>query len=124
MRHVWRCSFDCLKLAPVHIKPRYCPQQCFCIGMCRMIKNIICTATLHDFSGIHHDNICSKICNNTEIMRDQNDAHLMLFLDFFHHVQNICLHGNIQCGRRLVRNQKRRIQCYGNPYHNALAHSS
>ena len=89
-----------------------------------MIENIFCRATLHDFSCIHNNNICSKICNNSKIMCNQDNTHRVLFLNLFHHIQNVRLNCYIKCSCRLIGNKKIRIQCHCNSNHNTLAHST
>ena len=57
-------------------------------------------------------------------MGDHDDRHAQLVLQFHHQLQNLCLNGNVQCGSRLVGDQKLRFTCQRDRDHDTLSHTT
>jgi hypothetical protein len=92
--------------------------------MCRLIEQYIYRCFLYDLACVHNDNSRTHLRNDTEIMGDQKDTHSFFFLDLFHKLQDLCLDRNVQCSRRLVRDQKLWITAHCHRDHNTLAHTT
>ena len=57
-------------------------------------------------------------------MGDHDDRHAQLVLQLHHQLQDLRLNGNIQCGSRLIGDQKLRFTCQRNCDHDTLSHTT
>ena len=57
-------------------------------------------------------------------MCDKDNTHVILFLKFFHQLQDLCLNGYIQSGCRLIGDQKLRMTDQTHGDHNPLTHTA
>ena len=50
------------------------------VGMSRMVEHIVSCADLDDLAGIHDGYTVSDVCYNAQVMGDEYDANIQLFL--------------------------------------------
>ena len=62
-------------------------------------------ALLHDLAGIHHRDTVADLDRNTNVMGDEDDGHAEFALQLAQQQQDLDLHGGIERGGRLVREQ-------------------
>ena len=92
--------------------------------MTRTIKNVLRRTAFTDASAVHHDDFIAHIRNDAEVMGYHNDRHPELLLQILHQLQNLCLNGNVQRRRRLIRDQNVRLTRKRHRDHHALPHTA
>ena len=92
--------------------------------MTRIIENIIYRSLLYHFTCIHNGYFVTDLSNNTQVMCDKDNTHMILLLKFFHQLQNLCLDGYIQRSCRLIGDQKLRMTDQTHGDHNPLTHTT
>ena len=70
---------------------------------------------------IHHKHAFRHLRHSTHIMGNQDDGCIQRCPQITQQGKNLCLHGDIQRGRRLIRNQNFRLAGKGDGNHHALA---
>ena len=78
----------------------------------------------HDLTGIDDGNTVAVLCNDTEIMRDEQHGGIVFLFQATDHFEHLRLNGHIQRGRRLVRDQKLRVTCKRNGDDDTLLHTT
>ena len=63
--------------------------------MTRVIEDLFGRADFNNLSCIKNCNAVGNICNNTEVMRNENDRVIEFFLQIFDELENLCLNGNV-----------------------------
>ena len=78
------------------------------VGICLLIEMCI--------RDRHNCNTVGNMVNDQQIMRDKQIRHAQLVLQFLEHIYHLRLNGHIQCGYRLIADNKFRVhrQCSGN----------
>ena len=86
-------------------------------------EHLLHRPVLDDLSAIHHADGIRDTPHDTEIVSDEQHAHAEPGPDVCQQFQNLCLHRDIECRSRLIRNQKIRFvrQRHGNHHPLALA---
>ena len=92
--------------------------------MTRIIENIIHRSLFYHFTCIHNGYFVTDLSNNTKVMCDKDNTHVILLLKFFHQFENLCLDGYIQSGCRLIGDQKLRMANQTHCDHNPLTHTT
>ena len=78
-----------------------------CIGMFRIIDNRFGGTGLHEFSGIHNGDSLRYLGYHSQIMGNQNQAHIFGFTQFQKKIHYPGLNGHIQsCGRFIGNDQR------------------
>ena len=62
-----------------------------------------------DEMAVHNCNTVGNMVNDQQIMRDKQIRHAQLVLQFLEHIYHLRLNGHIQCGYRLVTDDKLRV---------------
>ena len=99
-------------------------KQALGIFVTRTIKNVLRRTAFTDASAVHHDDFITHICDDAEVMGYHNDRHPELLLQILHQLQNLCLNGNVQRRRRLIRDQNIRLTRKRHRDHHALPHTA
>ena len=92
--------------------------------MRRLKENLFARARFHNFAGIHHVHPVRHVGDDAKVVRDEDDGKMALFFDFVDQLEDFRLHGNVQCGSRLVADQDLRIARERNCDYDALAHTA
>lgn len=81
-------------------------QQPFRIRMGGMIENIFYPARFYDDAGIHDIDTPAHLGNDTEIVGNEDDGHLMFRLQFFQELQYLGFRRHIESRRRFIGKQQ------------------
>ena len=79
---------------------------------------------LDDLARLHHRDPVGDVGDDTEVVRDEHDAQVLHFAQPLELPEDLCLHGHVERGRRLVGEQHLRAQREGHRDHHALAHAA
>ena len=96
-------------------------QQSLRIRVHRMVKKLTCFRKFYDLTQIHHGNAIGNILHNTQVMGDNHQRLVILFLQFDHQVDDLALNRNIQSRHWLITDDHLRIYAKGPRNANALA---
>ena len=99
-------------------------QKALGIFMLRMVEDLVTGTGLHDTTGIHDCNTVTHARHDTQVMGDHDDRHTQLVLQLHHQFQDLRLNRNVQCGSRLIGDQKLRFTCQRNSDHDTLSHTT
>ena len=92
------------------VQPGDTLQKTLGIFMLRMIEDLVTGTGLHDTTGIHDCNTVTHARHDTQVMGDHDDGHAQLVLQLHHQLKDLRLNRNVQCGSRLIGDQKLRLQ--------------
>ena len=81
-------------------------------------------AFLHHAAGVHHDHFTAVFGDHSEVVGDQHHRHVHLGAESCHEVEDLCLHGHIECGGGFVGNHQRGSACECESDHHPLAHAA
>ena len=81
-------------------------------------------ALLHDLAGIHHRDAVADLDGDPDVVGDEDDGHAELALQLAQQQQDLDLHGGIERGGRLVRQQDLGPAGERQRDHRALAHAA
>ena len=86
-----------------------------------MTQNFRRRTLFHNAAGVHYGNAIRNLRDDAEIVRDEKHRELQLAAQFCEQLEDLRLHGDVERGGRLVRDQDARIcgERHGN--HHALA---
>ena len=93
------------------------------IGVFGICKDLVDGSRLDDFSGVHNGDARADGTDDSHIVRNEKQrcfcgAHVS------HQLQNLCLHGDIESGRRFIGDDKRWVCHQHRCDHDALLHSA
>ena len=90
-----------------------------CVG-----KDVRGCALLNDEPLLHDDNVISNIRDHSEVVTDEQNANVALFLQRLNQAKNLGLNGDVQGCGRLIGNQKFGLsdECHSN--HDPLSHAA
>jgi len=92
--------------------------------MHRVVENLLCRALLHNESGVHDDYARAGFGDDAEVVGDHPDSHVGVATEVTYEVENLCLDGHVESGRRLVGDEKGRIAAQSHGDHNSLSHTA
>ena len=92
--------------------------------MARRAEHLARAAELDDAAGLHDGDPVGDLRDHPEIMGDEQDAHMPLGLDALDQRENLRLSRDVECGRRLVRDEDGRFERERHCDHGALALAS
>lgn len=72
----------------------------------------------------HHDDIIGHLSHHAHVVRDEDHRHAEFGLQFPDYGEDLGLNGNVQSGRRLVRDQEPGAAGERHGDHHALAHAA
>ena len=101
INHIFDSRQSCAKIT----QSRNRLEQSTRVWMQRICEEFFDSSVFNHTACIHHANYICVFSNNTKIVRDQHHAHPLLALNFSKQFQNLCLNGDIERSRRLVRKQ-------------------
>src|SRR5262245_35619509 len=110
MRHEWR-----------GIGLRLGGEQRARIGMLGRGEDALDRSLLDDLAFLHHADAVGEPAHNAEVMGDEQHGHAKPLLDILQKLQDLRLHGDIECRRRLVRNEQVGLVGERHRDHHALA---
>ena len=79
---------------------------------------------LDDTAGVHDGDAIGVTGHDTQVVGDEDDAHLVLVAQLVDEVEDLHLRRDIQGRRRLVRDENTRLAHEGHGDHDALAHAA
>ena len=79
---------------------------------------------LDHLAGIHHGHAVRHLLHDAHVVRNEDQRHAALALQFAQKLKNLRLNGDIQRRRGLVGNQKARVAGDGHGDHHALVHAA
>ena len=77
-----------------------------------------------DTAGVHDGDTVGVAGNNTQVVGDEDDAHLVLVAQLVDEVEDLHLRRHVQGRRRLVRDEDARLAHEGHGDHDALTHAA
>ena len=92
--------------------------------MARVIEDFLNSSILNDFSCIHNCYLIRNTCYHTKVVSDKDCCEMVLVLQRFQQINNLCLDGYIQGSRWLITDQNIRSAGKGNRNNDTLTHSS
>ncbi len=92
------------------------------VGMEWFVENVPDRAEFDQFSSIENRNPITSFSDNPEIMRDEQERHVIRLLQFLENLENLGLDDHIERGRRLIRDKQGWPQNQSECDHDALAH--
>ncbi len=99
-------------------------QQGFAVRVGRDLEQ---TGHLTDFdglTGIHHTDALCGFSHHSQVVRDQHQRHVLLFLQAQQQVHDLRLNGHVQRGGRFVGNQQLGLASDGHGNRHTLAHAT
>ncbi len=88
--------------------------------MLRRRKHRLDRALLHDLALLHHADPVRHLADDAEIMGNEQDRHAEPGLQILEELENLSLHGDVERGCRLVRNEQVRLIGERHGDHHAL----
>ena len=85
---------------------RHCAEQCLGVWMHGMCIQCLGIRQLHYIPQVHHSNAVRHILYDAQIMRDEKERNSGFPLQAAHQIEQLRLDGYVQCGNRLVTNDK------------------
>jgi hypothetical protein len=88
------------------VRLRLRPQQCPRIGMLRRFEYAFGGALLDDPAFLHHANRVGELPYDPEIVRDEQHRHSQARLQLFEEREDLRLDGDVERGRRFIRDEE------------------
>ena len=88
------------------------------------VEDVVRTALLGDTPGVHDQHVVAGLRDHAEIVRDEDDGHPHLVLEFLHELQDLRLDGDVERRRRFVRDHQRRPAGQRHGDDHSLAHAA
>ena len=92
--------------------------------MARVVKNLVHACDLDDPAGVHDGDTIGHLCDDAEVVGDQQHGRLCFPAGGLQHLEDLRLDGDVECGRRLVGDQKIRLVGDCEREHHALTHAA
>ena len=70
--------------------------------MLRPLQHCLAGALLADAAGMHHRHAVGDVLDNADVVGDEEVGHAEFALQLFEQVNDLPLHADVQCRRRLV----------------------
>ena len=84
--------------------------------MRRVVKEGIPRRHFDDFSGIHDRDPLRHFSDHAQVMRDEQDRHVVALLDFAHQIEHLRLDSDVERGGRFgARARARATRCFMPP---------
>ena len=87
-----------------------------------MIEELLGRRLLHDLARVHDRDVVGRLGDDAHVVRDDDHRHLVLLAELLQQIQDSRLHGDVECRRRLVRDQQPRMAGERDRDHHALPH--
>ena len=112
-------------------KPRYIlvqlgngRKQALGVGMCRLVKYLLQTSHLYNFSGVHNAHSIAGFRHDAQVVGNQQHRRIVFLFQAIDHFKDLGLHRYIQRCGGLVGNQKLWIAGQRNGNHHPLLHAA
>ena len=109
--------------APLGGRPQ-CLQQAARISVLRPLEDLGGRPLLDDPPALHHGDTIGDVCDHAEVVRDQDDAEILLLAQVLQLGEDLRLHGHVERGRGLIGEQDLGAEREPHRDHHALAHSA
>jgi len=103
VRRVRERSADAFRGVP---SARQALQQRLRVGMGRVLEHVEHAPLLHHLPGVHDDDAVRDLRDDAEVVRDEEDAHPELVLEVPEQAEDLRLDGDVERGRRFVRDEE------------------
>src|SRR6185436_1942892 len=120
---VRRDALDGVQLLTLEVHPGDGGQQPLGVGMGRAGIEVHDGCLLDQAPGIHHRDLVGDVSHHPQVVRDQDQAHMALCLQIGEQLHDLCLDGDIEGCRWLVRDDDVRVQGQRDGDHDALPHA-
>ena len=94
------------------------------VRVLRVVEQVERRALLDDPAGVHDDDVVGRLRDDAHVVGDDDHRHLVLVAEVLEQVEHLRLHGDVERGRRLVRDQELRVARERDRDHHALAHAA
>jgi len=87
-------------------------------------EEFLAVGDFDQFAGVHDADAVRHFGDDAEIVGNQQHAHAALALELCQQVEDLCLHGDVECRRRLVGDQQVGLAGQRDGDHHALLHAT
>ncbi len=94
------------------------------VGVARMGKKFADGRTFDDAPSVHDDDVIAGFGNDAEVVGNEDHRAAVVLLDAFDEFEDLCLHGDVECGGRFIGNDEIGAQGEGEGDDHALAHAA
>ncbi len=88
------------------VQARAAGEQGLGIGMLRPFEDRLHVALLLDLAALHHHHVVGDLAHHAEVVGDEEQRHVVLFLQAREQVEDLLLDGDVERGGRLVGDQE------------------
>ncbi len=111
-------------LAALPVDPRHRAEQTPGVRVLRPVEDVLRGAVLDRAAGVHHLDVVGQLGDHAEVVGDDDDGGVELTLQVPDQVQDLRLHGHVEGGGRLVRDQQVGVAGQRHRDHRALPHTA
>src|SRR5689334_6640154 len=119
-----RQALDRLELLPLEVQARQRLEQRLRVRVARRAEQLVDVGVLDDAARVHDRDPVRDVGDHAEVVGDQDHAHVAFLLDLRQQVHDLSLHGDVQRGGGLVRDQQLRVESQRHRDHRALPHAA
>src|SRR5450631_3195273 len=124
VRQVRRDALDRVQLLALEVHPGDRGQQTLGVRVGGVGIEVEGGRLLDQAPGVHHRDLVGDVSHDPQVVGDQDEAHLALRLQIGQQLHDLRLHGAVQSGRGLVRDDDVGVQGQRNGDHDALPHAA
>ena len=124
LEQIGRCALDGIQLVSFDAQLRQGLEQCFGIGMGRLPEDFSDGSAFDDLTGVHDADPVGHVGHNTQVVGDVNHRHFQFLLQLTDELEDLRLHGHVQCGSGLVTDQNLGTAGNGGGNDHALTHTA
>ena len=77
--------------------------------MARIIKHLVYRSEFDDLPRIKHGDSVRNVCDNAEVVSDEHDGIIELFLQILDEFEDLCLNGDVKSSCRLIADENLRL---------------
>src|SRR5664279_1298047 len=122
VREVRWDALDRVELLTLEVDTGDRGQQPLRVGVGRARVQLQDRRFLDEPARIHHRDLVGNVRNDSQVVGDQDEAHVALRLKIGEQLHDLRLHGDVQCGGGLVGDDDLGVQRQGDGDHDALPH--
>src|SRR5579864_2978782 len=120
---VWRQALDGEQaMSPAGVDSRHRAEQRPGIGMLRAFEDLLGGSLLDDLARVHDEHALAQAGDDSEVVGDENDRRTGLLVEVAQQLEDLRLHGHVECGRGLVGDQQVGLVREAHGDHGALTH--
>jgi len=110
INRIWDLAFDHFARAPAHFQIGYSIKQHARVRMLGISEQLGGRRHFDKPAKIHNTNTCGHVPDDGQVVADEKVGEAELILQVAHEVQNLGLHGDVECRCRLVADEKLRFR--------------